>query len=353
MKTVVKKLESFFFSNLDKITLISAISLGGEKALTYLIILILIFTLTNSTKTFSVANKFFDRIGNILNIQNKENNLNSSEDNLKEFEINSSNKNLPNEESKIISPLVDNLSNIDKKASDIKKNIQLFCNKTSKKIDPYENEVSCLKSGYDVKNSNNDFIVNVNNSTCTVPIYNLRTCKDLNFYYNLILHDFSCEKINNLIMVKDIQNWMSSSSLSNDDLPDEFCPLYFILKDDTGVTVHEYLKVFIHTDDNNSKVAFVSKGIDYLVIKQYTDELIQKGLMKDLLDGKHYTTYNLLQHDSVNDFLDKILSLVLIPDSLIGDQVTLNIENLCENKKQYHHFFNSSEIANSQFNTSI
>ena len=352
MKTVVKKLESFFFKNLDKITLLSAISLGGEKALIYLAILMLLFTLTNSKKTFSFANKFFDKITNIAGFDNESDskviNLDSddSDKNPDEFEVKLRDK--------ILSSEGNNLSSIEKKASNIKKNIQLFCNKNTKKTDPYENEVNNLKTEYDIKNTSNDFVLNVSNATCTTPIYNLRTYKDLNFYYNLILHDFSCEKINNLIMVKDIQNWMSSSSLSNDDLPDEFCPLYFILKDNSGaVTVHEYLKVFIHTDDNNAKVAFVSKGSDYLVIKQYTDELINKGLIKDLLDGKHYTTYNLLLHESVNDFLDKILSLVLLPDSLIGDQVTLDIENFCENKKQYHHFFNSSELTNNQFNTSI
>jgi hypothetical protein len=77
MKSIIKKLESFFFKNLDKITLLSAISLGGEKALTYLIILVLIFTLTNSKKTFSFANKFYDKISNILKFQNEEINLDS------------------------------------------------------------------------------------------------------------------------------------------------------------------------------------------------------------------------------------------------------------------------------------
>lgn len=42
-----------------------------------------------------------------------------------------------------------------------------------------------------------------------------------------------------------------------------------------------------------------------------------------------------LSDEDVQNFLDKLLSLVLIPEKLVGDKLTLDIENYSENKKTY------------------
>ena len=343
MTNIIKKLKKFFLKNLDKITLLSAISLGGEKALIYIVIIILLFTLTTLNKDSSFVNSIFNKI---------KPKLEEPIDIYTDTNIDI----CKNEQSSDNSPPSNNdikIKNQNEKSNEIKKNIKLLCTKNNKKEkqDSYQNESDIIRNDYELHKTNN-FILNVASSSCSTPLFNLRTYKDLNFYYNFIIHDFDSHKINNLIMVKEMQEWTSTSSLSNDDLPDEFCPIYFIKKNNLGVEVYEYLKLFIHTEHNN-KVAFITKGVDYLIIKDDINELIEKNLIKDLLCDKKYITYNLLLHDNVTNFLNKILSLVLIPDSLIGEHLTLDIEHYCENKKQYQNFFNTLSSDSSMFNTSL
>ena len=77
-----------------------------------------------------------------------------------------------------------------------------------------------------------------------------------------------CQYCHNLIMCKDIHKWMTTSSLSNDDLSDELAPLYYIKKQNNITEVFEYLKIFIHSNNDGTKNAFVQKGVDYLKIEK-------------------------------------------------------------------------------------
>jgi hypothetical protein len=146
---------------------------------------------------------------------------------------------------------------------------------------------------------------------------------------------------------------MSSSSLSSEDLSDELLPLYYIKKNDNKINVYEYLKIFIHTGDDETKNALVQKGSEYMYIENDINELIEKKLIKDLLNSKQYINYNLSSYDGVCNFLDKMLSLILIPQEYIGKDVYLDIKNYTENKQTFDYHFNTINGDLPAFNTTI
>jgi len=244
---------------------------------------------------------------------------------------------------------------------DIKENIKIINKKIEhennkkkyKSKDPYNNDKNLLNEEYKNNFKNHNFIVNVNNNICSTPLFNMRTIEDLGYYFNFIIHNFDTTKINNLIMCKDIHKWMSNSSLSDEDIEDNCFPIYFIKKIGDSIEVFEYLKLFVNTNKNNVKIAFIQKGIDYLIIENDINELIEKELIKDLLNDKQYNNYNLSTNDDVQIFLENLLSLVLVPEKLVGDKLILDIENYVENKKTFEYYFNTINADLSMFNTCI
>jgi len=234
---------------------------------------------------------------------------------------------------------------IDKEQNDLKKRVKFE--------GPYKNSVNLNERNYKVRPYEYDFNININESTCSMPIFHMRTHSDINFYYNFILHNFNPKKINDLIMCKDIHKFMSTSSLSSDDIPDELAPIYFIKKDSCGTEVYEYLKIFIYTDEDNNKIGFVQKGNDYIYVKNDIDLLISINLIDDLLMNKHYINYNLSVNDGVSEFLEKLLSLVLIPELLIGTDLKLDIENYYENVRAFEYNYNTLNSSSNMFRTSI
>ena len=245
-------------------------------------------------------------------------------------------------------------------AVNIKENIKLIyerLNKNKKEHkEPYINNKNTIEKNYNDEKNSNEFVVNVNSNTCSIPIFNLRTFNDIDYYFNFIIHNFDPKKINNLIMHKDIHKWISTSSLTDEDLSDEVIPIYFIKKDDKindRISVYEYLKIFIHTGEDGIKNALVQKGSDYLLIEQDINELLSKGLIKNLLESKEYINYNLSINLGVTNFLDKILSLVLIPEQFIGENVSLDIKNYIENKQTYEYYFNTVNAELNAFNTTL
>ena len=158
-------------------------------------------------------------------------------------------------------------------------------------------------------------------------------------------------------MCRDIHKWMDNSTLSNDDLEDDFCPIYYITKNNNSanaeIITFEYLKVFIHTDKDGIKNAFIQKGLDYSKIEKYINELIDNEIIKDLLSDSNYINYNLSTHDGVTQFLDGLLSLILPPESTIGDTMILDVKHNCENKTAYEFMYNTLNIDSNTFNTTI
>lgn len=222
---------------------------------------------------------------------------------------------------------------------------------------PYQTDIRNIQDKYVSKEQDYNFELKINQSLCSTPIFNLRTIGGLNFYWNFIIHNFDNKKLNNLIMCRDIHKWMDNSTLSNDDLEDDFCPVYYITKNNntknSEVITFEYLKIFIHSDKDGVKNAFIQKGLDYFKIEKYINELIDNEIIKDLLCDSNYFNYNLSTHDGVTKFLDGLLSLILPPESTIGDKMTLDIKYNYENKNAYEFMYNTLNIDSNTFNTTI
>jgi hypothetical protein len=351
--------------NLGKLALITSLTSNSKDALINLIIVILIISSFNSInlkRAKSYIGKFINKDSDI-NVENNQVDNNDKSD----IPIDKSTFSLPKDN---ITPSRNPISinvpaNSPSKSNEdiIKNNIKMMC----KKIDqeqtnlkkrvkfegPYKNEVNSHEKNYKVKPDEYDFNININESTCAMPIFHMRTNSNIDFYYNFILHNFNPKKINDLIMCKDIHKFMSTSSLTSDDIPDELAPVYFIKKDLSGTEVYEYLKIFIYTDEDNNKIGFVQKGNDYLYVKNDIDLLVSNGLIGDLLMNKHYINYNLSVNDGVTEFLDKLLSLVLIPELLIGGDLKVDIENYYENARAFEYHYNTLNSSSSMFRTSI
>jgi hypothetical protein len=241
----------------------------------------------------------------------------------------------------------------------IKKNKEYSLNHTYTDYteNPYHTDIKNIHNKYISKNQDYNFELKVNQSLCSTPIFNLRTIKSLNFYWNFVIHNFDNKKLNNLIMCRDIHKWMDNSTLSNDDLEDDFCPIYYITKSNNSenaeIITFEYLKIFIHSDKDGTKNAFIQKGLDYSKIEKYINELIDTEIIKDLLCDSNYFNYNLSTHDGVTQFLDGLLSLILPPESTIGDTMILDVKHNCENKTAYEFMYNTLNIDSNTFNTTI
>ena len=358
----IKNLISKYFS---KMTFLNSIYNQDLVVITTLIII-----LSTLLKSNSMIKKFYKKFN--LSQKEKINEKNESSE-LNEAEINEISHSLEENNNANKDPLVNEINfNINNQEDNVKKsiktndipknNIKIIYRKkdeddkkkvSQQSIDPYSNNKKILSKKYNEKIDNHDFSIDINSIVCSTPIFNLRTYKDLDFHYNFLIHDFDPKKINNLIMCKDIHQWMSTSSLSNEDLNDGVMPIYFILQRNNTTDVFEYLKLFVQTDKNGVKIAFIQKGSDFLYINKYTSNLISKNLIKDLLLDKHFHNYNLSSHEEVLEFLNNLLSLVLIPEDLIGDKINLDIKNYHDNKNTFEYFFNTINSESSVFNTTI
>jgi len=374
---ITKILENFCMKNLGKLALITSLTSNSKDAMVNLIVVVLIisfFNTINLKRAKSYIGRFINKDSNSdKNVENNhvENSQVDNNDNLhdkSDVPIDKSTFSLPKDNisppRNFMSINVPTNNSLPKSNEDIiKNNIKMMC----KKIDqeqtnlkkrvkfegPYRNDVNSHEQNYKVKPDEYDFNININESTCAMPIFHMRTNSNINFYYNFILHNFNPKKINDLIMCKDIHKFMSTSSLTSDDIPDELAPVYFIKKDSSGTEVYEYLKIFIYTDEDNNKIGFVQKGNDYLYVKNDIDLLVSNGLIGDLLMNKHYINYNLSVNDGVTEFLDKLLSLVLIPELLIGDNLKVDIENYYENSRAFEYHYNTLNSSSNMFRTSI
>jgi len=181
-----------------------------------------------------------------------------------------------------------------------------------------------------------------------IPQYILRTIPYcVNFYYTFNIPGLDNCTINSMIMLKDLLQWMSSGvSLSADILPDKLYPVMFIYKTPCGkVNCGEYLRIFVSTDDCGKRTAFVSKGKDYLCVYSYIYQLLigcsDCPLIYDLLNGNEYYTYDISESCPVSllQFLMALLSLYLIPDCLIGQQIIYDVSYCHETKLQLEYFY--------------
>jgi len=323
------------------------IDFNDSRLIAIVITIILIFglLLKNKKNSLSFDNDIKPHI-NINDDEDVEDNIENKENDIKDNEIYDNKK---NEKPKHIINIKENIKK--------NKEYSLNYNYTDYTENPYQTDIKNLHNKYISKEQDYNFELKVNQSLCSTPIFNLRTIKSLNFYWNFVIHNFDNKKINNLIMCRDIHKWMDNSTLSNDDLEDDFCPIYYITKSNNSsnaeIITFEYLKVFIHTDKEGIKNAFIQKGLDFSKIEKYINELIDNEIIKDLLSDSSYFNYNLSTHDGVTQFLDGLLSLILPPESTIGDTMILDVKHNCENKTAYEFMYNTLNIDSNTFNTTI
>jgi hypothetical protein len=244
MSKIISILEKFTKRNFGKLTIISSLAFNNKNVVLNLCTLTLVLGILCNKKNMSlIKNNLFNKTNfnnevekndeSTENIKNTENVENTKDiEDIEYKEIIQPNININNKNEKLN---FNNESNIEKN-NKIKNNIKIICKKNDNVVneknynDPYKNDSNILQQNYKNEVDKKDFKINVNHTICSTPIFNMRTYKDLNYHYNFIIHDFNPMKINNLIMCQDIHKWMSTSTLSNDDLSDELAPLYFIQK---------------------------------------------------------------------------------------------------------------------------
>ncbi len=378
MKSFFKKLEKFFNRHLDKLAVLSTITLGGKNVILIALMLLVLYLLTNSDKSekkhseknTSETKEKKEDASSVSSVDDDSSIETASNYEIKvEFDRVHENK----EEEKPVSEDKSEKPDVPKEEEKsqenvsaprlIKKNVQVFKNRKVSHIEdrntdfenknPYKNNMNYLEECY--KNSPGDYTipVKIQQSSCSIPLFNLRHIPGLDFNFNFIIHNFDQQQINNLIMCKDIHKWMNTSTISSSDIQDEYYPVYFVKKQNGVIGIFEIYKLFIHTNEQGLKVGFVQMGNDLFDIKEYIDTLIEKKYIQDLLHGQKFFNYNLSEHDDAIDFLEKFLSLVLPPENLIGETIELDLEIHSENKKTVSYLYDTLNSDTVNFNTTL
>ena len=122
---------------------------------------------------------------------------------------------------------------------------------------------------------------------------------------------------------------------------------------DNEIMIFEAYKIFVYTDENGNKQAFVMKGDNYKTVEEILSILIKLNYIKDLLNGKEYESYNLSIHDSVMLFLNNLLSHFLPYESQDGELINIDLKQFNENKVTFDYFYDNNLVDNEMFNTNI
>ena len=286
-----------------------------------------------------------------LNKKNQDNDfLNEENKYNEENDINEENDNYKNNETDNESD--DEIENNENENENEKK-MNKIINKNNKENN-YPTNLNHLNKQYAKKNINFKLKVNENNKN--MPLFNLRSSDKIDFYWNFVLHDFDTKKINNLILCKDINQWMNNSSISDDDLSNQCFPFYIIIRDrktNDEIMIFEIYKIFVYTDENSKKQAFIIKGDNYKTAEEIINILIELGYIKDLLNGKDYESYNLSAHETVTLFLDNLLSHFLPYESKNNETINIDLKEINENKNTFEYFYHTNMLDNEMFNTNI
>ncbi len=189
----------------------------------------------------------------------------------------------------------------------------------------------------------------VNNQQLCIPQYILKLiygCTD--FYYTFYIPGITNQSIQSMIMLKDLLQWMTSGvQLGPDILPDGLYPIFFIYKTKYGnICCGEYLRMFVTTTDCGDRNVFITKGKDYLNVYEFIYPLYvgcngDCPLILDLLNGNEFYTYDISETCPVSllQFLMAFLSLLLLPECLIGETVYYDLCYCQETKAQLEYFF--------------
>ena len=358
MNSALKKYSSLILSSLFLFTKKENLS----NILLYSIMSLLGYFLIKKDKNVVKTKDWKEFINNEIN--NKENN---TEDNLSDIE-NDLNNNInelkkmmkKNTEEEVLYDDDDEYEDEDEQLLDEKIDLQEI--KTNKVIDKNNNEkvypdnVNELLTQYSKKKRDFLFRMKVNENNKNMPIFNLRSSDKIDFFWNFHLHNTDNTKINNLILCRDINQWMNNSSISNEDLENQCYPFYIIIRDrksNNEIMIFEAYKIFVYSDEELNKQAFIVKGDNYKTVEEILNILINLGYIKDLLNGKEYESYNLSGHNSVNLFLNNLLSHFLPYESQEGEIINIDLKQFNENKTTFDYFYHTNMIDNDMFNTNI
>ena len=210
-------------------------------------------------------------------------------------------------------------------------------------------KINNLYKNYDV-NTNEDFKLVVSDTNKQLLVQNLRTYPNIDFYFKFYISEYDNKKINDLMMLKDIQSWMTNCTISNDDFKNTCIPVYIIVKDhktENEIMVFEIYKMFFYEKEEGIKNCFISKGTNWAAVQEIISILHNFGYIKDILNGKDYDTYNLANNNELCTFLDNLLSVYMLSGSKKDDVVYLDMNENCDNKETFDYLYNT---ANSDTN---
>ena len=300
---------------------------------------------TNPLETFVKPDEYSDTDETYENIETK-NNSNS---------IHKENNNINNEQTIVSNKINNNINNINNKMN-ISKNINKINVKVKNKPLMKNNDekwhsckINNLYKNYNV-DKNEDFKLIVSDSNKQLLVQNLRTYANIDFYFKFYISEYDNKKINDLMMLKDIQSWMTNCTISNDDFKNTCIPVYIVVKDyktENEIMVFEIYKMFFYEKEEGVKNCFISKGTNWVAVQEIMSILHNFGYVKDILNGKDYDTYNLANNNELCAFLDNLLSVYMLSGSKTDDVVYLDMNENCDNKETFDYLYH---ITNSDTN---
>jgi len=237
-----------------------------------------------------------------------------------------------------------NKSNISKNITKINvkvKNKALIKNNNEKW---HECKIDKLYKNYDVK-IRDDFKLIVSDSNKQLLIQNLRTYDNIDFYFKFHIAEYDSKKINDLMILKDIQSWMTNCTISNDDFKNICIPVYIIIKDhktENEIMVFEIYKMFFIEKEEGIKNCFISKGANWAAVQEIMSILHNFGYVNDLLNGKDYDVYNLANNIELCSFLENLLSVYLLSNSKTSDVVYLDMNENVDNKETFDYLYHNT-----------
>jgi hypothetical protein len=205
-------------------------------------------------------------------------------------------------------------------------------------------KINNLYKNYNV-DKNDDFKLVVSDSNKQLLVQNLRTYANIDFYFKFYISEYDNKKINDLMMLKDIQSWMTNCTISNDDFKNTCIPVYIVVKDyktENEIMVFEIYKMFFYEKEEGIKNCFISKGTNWVAVQEIMSILHNFGYVKDILNGKDYDTYNLANNNELCTFLDNLLSVYMLSGSKKDDVVYLDMNENCDNKETFDYLYHTT-----------
>ena len=205
-------------------------------------------------------------------------------------------------------------------------------------------KINNLYKNYNV-DKNEDFKLVVSDSNKQLLVQNLRTYANIDFYFKFYISEYDNKKINDLMMLKDIQSWMTNCTISNDDFKNTCIPVYIVVKDyktENEIMVFEIYKMFFYEKEEGIKNCFISKGQNWTAVQEIMSILHNFNYIKDILNGKDYDTYNLANNNELCAFLDNLLSVYMLSGSKKDDVVYLDMNENCDNKETFDYLYHTT-----------